>query len=251
VLILLRLHILQEPYLVFAIFKNIRLNKAITQLTLHPNFSSMESNKVPVAIYAESTPNPATMKFVASIALLPAGASVEFTSAEETTDAPLAARLFSFPFVTGVFIASNFITLTKNDLVEWQEVFGEIREYITNYLLTGHPVFSDDFAKNMSNKEGSVAQTENETEQVNTAAVSPQNEMEEKIVNILEEYVRPAVESDGGAIEFNNYAEGKLTVVLKGACSGCPSSTMTLKNGIQGLFDQMLPEVKEVVALEG
>lgn len=210
----------------------------------------MDKKQVPISIYAESTPNPATMKFVASEFLVKNGQSFEYTSMEEAGDSPLAARLFSFPFVTGVFISVNFITLTKNDLVEWQDVFGELREYITNYILTGHPIFNDevDVAKSEPKQE-----TPNPLEEMTAEAQSatPKNEMEEKIVNILEEYVRPAVESDGGAIEFHSYDAGKLTVVLKGACSGCPSSTMTLKNGIQGLFDQMLPEVKDVVALEG
>ena len=207
----------------------------------------MSEKQVPISIYAESTPNPATMKFVASSVLVPNGTSAEYTSAQEATDSPLAARLFSFPFVTGVFLSSNFITLTKNDLVEWQEVFGELRDYITNYIVTGHPIFSDDF-KGQQPAEPTEKASENTLPK---SAILPANEMEERIVNLLEEYVRPAVESDGGAIEFNKYEEGKLTVVLKGACSGCPSSTQTLKNGIQGLFDQMMPEVKEVVALEG
>ena len=207
----------------------------------------MSEKQVPISIYAESTPNPATMKFVASSVLVPNGTSAEYTSAQEATDSPLAARLFSFPFVTGVFLSSNFITLTKNDLVEWQEVFGELRDYITNYIVTGHPIFSDDF-KGQQPAEPTEKASENTPPK---SAILPANEMEERIVNLLEEYVRPAVESDGGAIEFNKYEEGKLTVVLKGACSGCPSSTQTLKNGIQGLFDQMMPEVKEVVALEG
>lgn len=202
--------------------------------------------KLPVSVYAEITPNPATMKFVCSISLTPQGTSAEFTSPESTKEAPLAARLFSFPFVTGVFISNNFITVTKNDLVEWQEVFGEVREYIGNYLSTGHEVFT---APPQANEQVKTAPAEAHAD-IN-APQQPSTEMEHKIVQILEEYVRPAVESDGGAIDFHSYdGNGKLTVILKGACSGCPSSSVTLKNGIQGLFTQMLPEIQEIVALE-
>jgi Fe-S cluster biogenesis protein NfuA len=186
------------------------------------------------------------MKFVASMVLLHNGERVEYNSAEESNSSPLAQRLFSFPFVTGVFISSNFVTVTKNDLVEWQEVFGELREYIANYLITGHPIFEEGFEG-----ESSPITSSSDNNASEYLAKEPKTEIEKRIVELLEEYVRPAVESDGGAIEFNKYEEGKLTVVLKGSCSGCPSSTMTLKNGIQGLFNQMMPEVKEVVALEG
>ncbi|UTW64238.1 NifU family protein [bacterium SCSIO 12741] len=202
----------------------------------------------PVSIYAESTPNPGAMKFVSTRTFLHDGVSVEYNSPEEAGDSPLAQRLFTFPFVTGVFITANFITVIKNDLVEWQEVFGEVREYIQNYLATDHPVFSKTPVEAEAQPEANAKEEEQKVDK--NAPVIPQNEMEEKIMEILEDYVRPAVASDGGAIEFNSYSEGKLTLTLKGACSGCPSSTVTLKNGIQNLFNQMLPEVKDVVALE-
>lgn len=213
------------------------------------NLETMEeTKKVPVSVYAESTPNPGTMKFVTNLTLVNAGRTVEYNSVEETENAPLAARLFSFPFVTGVFFAGNFISIKKNDLVEWQEVFGELRDYITNYITTGHDIFTIE-------PEGEkIIESSGEEKKPEITAtidhVPPSNDVEERIIGILEEYVRPAVENDGGAIHFNKYEEGKLTVVLKGACSGCPSSTVTLKNGIQGLFDSMMPEVKEIVALE-
>lgn len=206
-----------------------------------------EKKQVPVSIYAEMTPNPSTMKFVADILLIENGKTVEYTKIEDTENAPLAARLFSFPFVTEVFISSNFITISKNNSIDWQDVFGEIREYISNYLLTGHPIFTEEAG--FSETDSST----NETSKIEGAIIThvqPTSEIELRIVEILEEYVRPAVENDGGAIHFSKYEPGKLTVVLKGACSGCPSSSQTLKNGIQGLFDQMMPEVKEIVALE-
>lgn len=206
-----------------------------------------EKKQVPVTIYAEMTPNPATMKFVADILLIQDGKTVEYNSIEETEGAPLAARLFSFPFVTSVFISGNFVTVTQNLSVDWQDIFGELREYISNYIITGHPIFTEEAVL-----EDAVEEKKSEPGLVEATIthVQPESETELRIVQILEEYVRPAVESDGGAIHFNKYADGKLTVVLKGACSGCPSSSQTLKNGMQGVFDQMMPEVKEIVALE-
>ncbi len=215
------------------------------------NSVEKETKQAPVTFYAEMTPNPSTMKFVANIALIDYGKTVEYATVEETEDSPLATRLFSFPFVTKVFISNNFITLTKNDSIEWQDVFSEIREYVTNYMVSGHPVFKDSakLSESVEEKVENEAATPTESNSVITH-VEPKSDKELQIVQILEEYVRPAVESDGGAIHFSKYEPGKLTVVLKGACSGCPSSSQTLKNGIQGLFDQMMPEVKEIVALE-
>ncbi|MGD1844129.1 MAG: NifU family protein [Salibacteraceae bacterium] len=191
------------------------------------------------------TPNPSTMKFVADKLLVENGATVEYTDPDQPMDSPLAQRLFNFPFISGIFIASNFITLTKNDLVEWEDIMLEVREYITQYLVSGKAVF---------NQQPSTTQHASSQEEENFIPLesTPANAREEKIVNILEEYIRPAVEGDGGAIHFKSFEveTGVLTVVLRGACSGCPSSTVTLKQGIQGLFNQMMPEVKEVVAEE-
>ena len=153
----------------------------------------------------------------------------------------MAARLFTFPFVTGVFVAKNFITITKNDTVEWIEITNEMREYLINYLTAGYPVF---------NKKPQTQAGNGETETASNIPPVPQNQQEERITEILQEYIRPAVESDGGAIDFKKFEEGKLTVTLRGACSGCPSSTITLKNGIEQLFKRMMPEVKEVLAEE-
>jgi len=202
----------------------------------------MSEKKIPVAVYSESTPNPATMKFVASHMFLKDGGSIEFTSPDQTEDAPLAARLFTFPFVTGVFFAKNFVTITKNDAVEWMEITNEMREYLINYLTAGYPAFNKKPQTNSSEDSSSEAPS-------NIPPV-PQNQQEERITEILQEYIRPAVESDGGAIDFRSFEEGKLTVTLRGACSGCPSSTITLKNGIEQLFKRMMPEVTEVVAEE-
>ncbi|GAB5539753.1 MAG: hypothetical protein Salg2KO_18560 [Salibacteraceae bacterium] len=203
----------------------------------------MSEKKLPYMIYAEATPNPATMKFVANHLLAQDDHVYDFKNEADATSSPLAQRLFSFPFVTGVFIAQNFVTISKEDSVEWDEVMLELREYLSNYLNAGQPVLKE-------NAEGSsVLDTSlNDTGQIDhKKAETP---IEEQIIEILDDYVRPAVEGDGGAIHFSGYDNGKLSVVLKGACSGCPSSTVTLKQGIQSLFDRMLPEVKEVIAEE-
>lgn len=193
-------------------------------------------------IYAEVTPNPATMKFVANHLLTQNGAIYEFNQESETKLAPFAQRLFSFPFIKKVFITQNFITLTKMEGIEWDEVMLELREYISNYLNAGQPLFDENIESNSTS-----ISTEDQGITDHAKADTP---LEERIVEILDEYIRPAVEGDGGAIHFKSFEDGKLNVVLKGACSGCPSSSITLKAGIKALFERMLPEVKEVVAEE-
>ena len=204
----------------------------------------METKRLPIQVYAESTPNPATMKFVADKLLIENGATAEYTDPNNCDASPLAARLFTFPFVTGVFIASNFVTVTKNDAVDWMEITGDLREYITNYIATDQPIFKQQPTTTQHSSSG-----DGDDEFIPLDA-KPKNDQEAQIINILEEYVRPAVEGDGGAIHFKSFEEGTLTVVLRGACSGCPSSSVTLKAGIAGLFQRMMPEVKEVVAEE-
>lgn len=198
---------------------------------------------MPYMIYAEVTPNPATMKFVANHTLAPNGQVFEFDSEASASDSPFAQKLFTFPFIKGLFIAQNFVTITKIDGVEWDDVMLELREYISNYLNTGHSIFNEGASNAKADEavKGSSGLTDH---------AKPDTPIEEQIVEILDDYIRPAVEGDGGAIHFKSYDDGKLTVVLKGSCSGCPSSTVTLKSGIQNLFERMLPEVKEVVAEE-
>lgn len=199
---------------------------------------NVQNVKRPVTVYAEDTPNPASMKFVTDIML--SDRVLEFTSKDQTKNAPLAASLFNFPFVTSVFITSNFVTVIKNDSIQWNDVALRLREFIQQYLSEGNPVVT--------------AAPESKAEPGNKKAGEPvfhsrpASEVEEKIVDILEEYVRPAVEGDGGAIHFKSFDDGIVTVVLRGSCSGCPSSSITLKAGIEGLLKRMVPEVKEVVA---
>lgn len=212
----------------------------------------MKQPELPVTVYAESTPNPATMKFVANKLLIENGETAEYTSSETATESALVSQLFGFPFVTGIFIAGNFISVTKNSMVEWMEVTPELREHIKEYL-THHTLFS---------KEGKRQATDSAKKKIvqpisrdilpggQADPGSTYTETEKRIVGILEEYVRPAVEQDGGAIHFKSFENGTLTVVLRGSCSGCPSSAFTLKAGIQGLFQKILPEVKEVVSEE-
>lgn len=195
---------------------------------------------VPVTVYAEMTPNPNTMKFVANKYLLITGDSVEFTSrAEAKGFSPLAEELFNFPFVKGVFIAANFVTITKSEDISWDFVQMELREFVKEYLSFGKDVL----VMMPAPKPIEVKQEDNQP----TKVYEP-SEFDEAIVALLDEYVRPAVENDGGAIDFRSYENGVVTVIMRGACSGCPSSTATLKGGIENLLKQHIPEVKEVVA---
>lgn len=197
----------------------------------------------PVIIYAESTPNPSSMKFVANQLLIHNGATAQYLSKAETTGAPLAAKLFAFPFVKAVFLAANFITVTKIDTVQWDEITLELREFIRVYISEGKPIITE-----LPKTEVPVDNTFSATKEVFTQHSAPTTEIEVKIVEILEQYIRPAVEGDGGSITFKSFKDGVVTVQLRGACSGCPSSTVTLKAGIEGLLKRMVPEVKEVVS---
>jgi len=203
----------------------------------------METTKVPFIIYAESTPNPSTMKFVANRLLIQEGATAEYRSAAETTGAPLPAKLFQFPFVKSIFVSANYISITKTDIVSWDDVLLEMREFLKTYLNDGHPIITE-----LPKKEVATDSSFKSTTSVFTEHAAPQNETENKIVEVLEQYIRPAVESDGGLITFRSFENGVVTVQLKGACSGCPSSTVTLKAGIEALLKRMVPGVTEVVA---
>lgn len=195
----------------------------------------------PVSVYAEMTPNPATMRYVSSRLLVPDGRLLEFLRpADAEAVSPLAAHVFNLPFVTGVLIAGNFITVTRNNSVDWDLVQLELREYIQDYLNTdGRVVLSDAPAQALADA--------NERATSHAAAQGPDDE---KIIRILEDYIRPAVEGDGGHIAFRSFNEGVVTVSLRGSCSGCPSSMVTLKQGIENLLKHEVPGVREVVAEE-
>ncbi|XOV69354.1 MAG: NifU family protein [Fluviicola sp.] len=194
--------------------------------------------KVPVSVYAEMTPNPATMKFVANKHLLGTGDSAQFNSkAEAKGYSPLAEELFNLPFVNGVFIASNFVTITKTDNLSWDFITMELREFIKNWIEDGKDI--------LIMMPSATPQSADDSKPAKTYAPS---EMDEAIRAVLDEYVAPAVANDGGAIDFLGYENGTVNVLLKGSCSGCPSSTATLKGGIETLLKQHFPEVQEVVA---
>ena len=196
--------------------------------------------QVPVTVYVEMTPNPSTMKFVANKYLLMTGDSAEFNSKEEAKGySPLAEELFQFPFVKSIFIAANFVTIAKYDNVSWDFVAMGLREFIKNWLAEAKDVLI------MMPTPKAVTKTDDESQPLKTFEPS---EYDDAIRALLDEYVRPAVENDGGAIDFVGFEEGTVTVALRGSCSGCPSSTATLKGGIENLLKQHLPEVKEVVA---
>jgi Fe-S cluster biogenesis protein NfuA len=184
------------------------------------------------------------MKFVANRLLLVSGATAEYKNPSETKDAPIAKALFQFPFVKQVFVSSNYITIIKHDAVLWEDITMELRLFITDYLNQGKVIIDK-----LPEKEVAADNTFTKTVNVNTQHNIPKNDIENKIIEVLEQYIRPAVESDGGLITFKELKDGVVTVQMRGSCSGCPSSTMTLKAGIEALLKRLLPDdVKEVVS---
>ncbi|MEZ4793555.1 MAG: NifU family protein [Gelidibacter sp.] len=197
--------------------------------------------KVPVTIYAESTPNPSAMKFVANKKLVTS--AFDFTSIDEAKYSPLAAQLFHLPFVKGVFLDENYISITKYDVADWNDITMELREFIRNYIEKGKEIIT-------ANAPEMLQKT---TEQLDKS-YDALDDISKEIVNILEEYVKPAVASDGGNIQFESYNPESKTVkvILQGACSGCPSSTFTLKSGIENMLKEMMKgKVELVEALNG
>ena len=209
----------------------------------------MEKAIAPYTMYAEMTPNPNTMKFVANRWLVTNDRSYEVLANERVgSPSPLAEALFNFPFVNGVFIAGNFVTITKAESIEWQDIMIELRDFISEFLNTeGNEIIREEF---LNAEVEEVVASADENGEVATPSADL-TDFDKKIIEILDEYIKPAVESDGGAIEFHSFDAGTVKVVLKGACSGCPSSTATLKGGIESLLKSMLPEVKEVEAING
>jgi Fe-S cluster biogenesis protein NfuA len=192
--------------------------------------------KTPILIYAESTPNPATIKFVANFLLLPEK-SVEYKNIESTEGCPLANALFSnFEYVAGVYIKNNFVTITKKEFFNWSVIIPELRNFLKEYIESGNDILT--FLPPEDHIDTSA----------NILLNQPLGDIEQKIIDTIDEYVKPAVETDGGEISFKGFNDGVVTVVMKGSCSGCPSSTVTLKNGIENLLKQMVPGVTEVVA---
>ena len=201
----------------------------------------MAARQVPITVYAEMTPNPDVMKFVANKVLNP-GAPLDYSSSDDAANSPLAEAVLNFPFVENVFISSNYVSVTKNDKIDWDMVVMETRNFISDYLRNDKEIIKKAALQPHAIKSDQLADKKGEEVKFNVST----GELDEKIIDALNEYIRPAVESDGGSIDFVEFKEGVVHVALRGACSGCPSSTVTLKQGIQGLLTRMFPEVKEV-----
>ncbi|WP_439881425.1 NifU family protein [Pontibacter sp. MBLB2868] len=196
-----------------------------------------ENKEKMVSVYAEANPNPESMKFVMNVQLLPEGQSVDYPNLESAVESPLAQELFNFDYVSRVFIASNFVTVTKSADLDWVKLIPELRTFLKSYVEAGGPIFNEGFSAKRV-----------ETAATNGDASAEDTEIAKKVIDLLDNYVRPAVEQDGGNITFKSYNDGVVTVHLQGSCSGCPSATVTLKAGIENLLKRMVPEVKEVVA---
>ena len=201
------------------------VNNGGTIITIDEN----KTKKQPVTVYGETTPNPAALKFVVSKMLTKN--AIEFKNIDQTGASPLAKELFKFPYVKEIFIDENYISVTKYEINEWQEITLELRSFIKQYIENGGTVLDENFIQAVTAEEDTKAK-----EFDNLDVTSQQ------IINILEEYVKPAVQADGGNIAFDSYNEADKTVkvILQGACSGCPSSTFTLKSGIENMLKSML-----------
>lgn len=186
-----------------------------------------------IEIYTEMTPNPESLKFVTNRHILP-NFQLDFKTKEMSGGSELPKTLFEIPFVNAVFIANNFVTITKKPEYEWFEITPELKDTLTQFLKSGKKPVDDSLLPK------DVLQEQNS----NAADESP----EAKIKDLLDKYVKPAIQMDGGHIEFRSFEGGVVTLALQGSCSGCPSSTLTLKSGIEGLLKRMVPEVEEVVA---
>ena len=196
-------------------------------------------------IYMESTPNPEVMKFVANKILTED--SIELLNNKNSDQVPLAMELFKFPFIKSIFISYNFISITKNNDIDWHEISTEVREFINNYLN------KNGFVNNFKSSANIESELKNDDiiqhKKIDTKNLS---DFEKNIVSIIDQYIQPAVAADGGSIVFKSFEEGVVYVILKGACSGCPSSTITLKQGIENLLKQKLGnDIKEVMAYNG
>jgi Fe-S cluster biogenesis protein NfuA len=204
-------------------------------------FVQKENKQNIIEVYGESTPNPAVMKFVTNKLLT--SQNIEVKSIENAIEVPIAKALFKFPFVEEIFISENYISITKNKTVEWFEVTTELRDFLKNYIKEVKPIVTENYIP--------VTNSIEESEPIDLENL---DDISQEIVAILDEYIKPAVTSDGGNIMFQSYDSMSKTVnvILQGACSGCPSSTITLKNGIEATLKQLLPnKIEEVIAING
>ena len=219
----------------------------------------MEQSRIPTSVYAEMTPNPAVMKFVADRALTPGSEQLEFRSKSEAMlCSPLATELFNFPFVTSVFISGAMVSVTKDESLGWEMIVQQLREYIREWLMDHAHAVDDSKLEEAIPQLGAPSAdapapsfeglAPDAVKFIAEEDIVP-SEHDDTIKQLLEEFVRPAVEQDGGAIDFKAFKDGTVYVHLRGACSGCPSSTQTLKGGIEQLLKSKIDDVEEVVAL--
>ena len=184
----------------------------------------------PVNLYLEKNPNPNSLKFVANFMLVGDGEYYDFPDEASAENAPLAKELFNYSFVKRVFYMNNFVTVTKDENVEWFDIQDQIKQHIKTYLEAEKPVLI-------------------KAEATQNVIYDDDPEVVKNIKSVLEEYIKPAVEQDGGAIVFQEFTDGVVKLALQGSCSGCPSSTITLKAGIENLLKRMVPQVKSVEAI--
>ncbi len=200
------------------------------------------ATKSPVLLYTEQTPNPESLKFVTNRMLY--RGTADFREEDLAREwSPLGTALFDLPYVKGVYISNNFVTVTKEFNYAWEDIMLKLKEFIKAYVQEDKMIIKDGFTEAMdvieAERGASYDYSEDDAEIVT------------KIKELIDTYVKPAVEMDGGNIEFKHFKEGVVTVILQGSCSGCPSSTVTLKSGIEGMLKRMLPQVKEVVSEMG
>ncbi len=200
------------------------------------------STKSPVMLYTEQTPNPESLKFVTNRMLYKGTA--DFREADMAQEwSPMGTALFELPYVKGVYICNNFVTITKEFNYAWEDIMLKLKDFIKKYVESEREILKEGFAEAMEALE--------EERGASYQYTGEEAELVKKIKDLIDTYVKPAVEMDGGNIEFKKFDQGKVVVVLQGSCSGCPSSTVTLKAGIEGMLKRMVPEVTEVVAEMG
>lgn len=193
-------------------------------------------------LYTEQTPNPESLKFVTNRMLYKGTA--DFREEELAKEwSPLGTELFTHPFVKGVYICNNFVTITKEFTYSWDDIMLNLKQFIKQYVEDEKEIIKEGFAEEMAKIE--------EANGIGYQYTGDEKEIVQKIKELIDQYVKPAVEMDGGNIEFKSFDKGVVTVILQGSCSGCPSSTVTLKSGIEGMLKRMVPEVTEVVSEMG
>lgn len=201
-----------------------------------------EAQKVGVQVFTETTPNPNVNKFVSNVLITKQ--LIELKRSDDVSQVPIAKALFAFDYVKEIFISDNYISIAKADHVEWYEILSELRGFIRLYLIDNKEIVTDQY----------ISKTVQVQEQINSEEKTAHSSISKEIIAVLDEYIKPAVTADGGNIMFKSYdPDTKVcSVELQGACSGCPSSTITLKNGIEATLKQLLPnKIEEVIAING